>query len=158
MGIFVRDIINESDLELSKLIKEDTINIVFGSMNVVKEINESFKINKDKGNNKIYILIRNKYLDGVNGQPIPHDCTVKFIKNDMFGHNGMKGAPFSVSEKPKLLSNEKVNRDDSKFVKNFIKNNYKDILEYWNLPNTKNGIKRMNEIENELKLKYGVIN
>ena len=112
MGIFVRDIINESDLELSKLIKEDTINIVFGSMNVVKEINESFKINKDKGNNKIYILIRNKYLDGVNGQPIPHDCTVKFIKNDMFGHNGMKGAPFSVSEKPKLLSNEKVNRDD----------------------------------------------
>ena len=163
MAIFTNSILRENiiedNIDIKSLIQENNINIIFGDFDekTFKFINESFNIPKDKSNPSIYIYIRNKYIDGDSGKPIPHDCTVKLIKNDIYKYKGRKGVPFEVEPVPKLAVDYDIDKKDKKFVIKFIKENKDDILAYWYAPNTPEGKLIMENIRNKLCKKYGVV-
>lgn len=144
--------------ELSELIKNNYINIIFGDFNetVLTDIEESFNIPKNPDNPSIYIYIRNKYIDGSDGKPIEHPCTIKFIKNDVYTHNGDKGVPFEIEPDVKLGVDYKINKRDEKYVIDFIKHNRQDILRYWNAEDTEAGRRKMAKIQKRMCKKYGV--
>lgn len=163
MGIYTtknlnKEIIVEEDINLTTLIQENRINIIFGDFddNTFKNINEAFNIPIDNSNPSIYIYIRNKYIDGDSGKEIPHDCTVKLIKNDIYKYKGRKGVPFKVEPKPKLDVDYEIDRKDKNITIKFIKDNKEDILLYWNAEDNKKGRKIMDDVKNRMCEKYGV--
>ena len=159
MIIDINKILKEQEeFDLGNAIRNDEINIVFGDPNTIgiNLLEESFSIPKDKSNSSIYIYIRNKYLDGSNGQPIHHECTVKLIKNNIYKYDGKKGVPFKVEPKIELDVDYKIDKKDEKYAKSFIKDNKKDILAYWYAKDTIEGRKQMNDIKTKLCKKYGV--
>lgn len=98
MTMFTR-ITNNGDIiplnELCNMISNDDIHIVFGE-NTYEYLTE-FEV-RFKGDSKRVIMIRNKYLDGVNGQPIPHDPSLKYIFGKQYIYDRMLGLPFEIVE------------------------------------------------------------
>lgn len=140
---------------MKELIKGNSFNIVFGNPDI-DLIYEAFSIPKDNSNASVFMYIRNKCLDGSDGKPINHYCTVKLIKNNIYVHDGHKGVPFKVEPKIELDVDYSIDRKDEKFAKKFIKDNKQDILDYWKAKDTKEGRATMKEIENKICEKYGV--
>ncbi len=161
MGIFSIESIESLNRinEISSMIKNNTINIIFGdelNESELTSLEESFNIPKDPSNPRVYIYIRNKYIDGVDGKPIPHNCTVKFVKNDKYKHEGDKGVPFDVEPEIKLGVDYKIDKKDEAYVIDFIKHNRQDILRYWKVEDTPEGRRKMEKIQKRICKKYGV--
>lgn len=150
-----RSILNEENINLSKLIENNSVNIAFGHVFGLEESHPVLI-------NGFTILIRNRFLDGVDGKQIPHPTpTIKIIAGSLFKYDGMLGVPLEIDPEIKLYkkadnpSNRKNLRPYIKIIKKFVKENKDLILEYWNIdPNSVNGITRLTEIEDEISSKY----
>lgn len=142
-------------LSLEEFIKDDNFQIIFGDIESVDEFNINIK---DEG---FKISIRNKYENGASSKEIPHDPTIKIIAGSKFKKDGMLGLPITISDKPKIYKDcdNKYNRTQArpymKATKKFIKDNKKELEEYWGInPSTIKGSKRLKELENVIRSKY----
>ena len=149
---------NEEEIILEDLLVTENYNIIFGNY---ESIEESFKI-KDNENERLYVLIRNKESDGVDGKPISHDtCTVKLVRNNYPTYDKMKGIPFQIEPEFKIYKdadterNRKLVKNDLPFLKEVVKEHRQEILRYWYAdPNTVEGRRQMRKIANSMKRKY----
>lgn len=152
-----------SFLELCDMISNDDLHIVFGE-NTYEYLTE-FEV-RFKGDNKRVIMIRNRYLDGVNGQPIPHDPSLKYIFGREYVCDRMLGLPFEIVENSdgelnfqgKAANSWKLKDVDStgkKIVKTLLKEDSNKMYKYWYLdPNKPDEYEEMKRIEVELVDKY----
>lgn len=150
---------------LEDAIKTNEVNILFGEM--TDFIEESIKI-PEKSNKQLFVLIRNRIMDGDNGKPIPHPTiTVKLCRKSIYvGPDGKKGLPFEIDPEIKLYkevnnnANKKLlqqNKNDLKYLKKIVNDNFDDIKLYWNAnPYTKDGMILINSIRNKIAEKYGL--
>lgn len=131
---------------LSNLEEENTeienFQIVFGDIEFLDEFNINIK---DEG---FKISVRNKYENGASGNDISHNPTIKIIAKSKFIKDGMRGLPITIENKPKIYKecDNKYNRTEArpymKATKKFIKDNKKELEEYWYLnPNNKKMLK-----------------
>ncbi len=151
---------NLKEIDLEKMLNTEEYNIIFGGMIPIKE---SIPI-RDKSNKKLFVYIRNKKLDGANDKKIPHECTVKLIRGDIYGGKDNKGLPFSIEPKLKLYEkvdndkNRKLiknNKNDYKFLEKVVNDNKEDILAYWEAdPDTIEGRNTIKIIEDKIYNKY----
>ncbi len=82
--------VNEKTDNILELLEGEEYNIIFGKLN--EAIEESINIRK-KGEKTLNVIIRNRILDGHNGQPIPHPtCTVKLHRGNIYD----TGLPFEI--------------------------------------------------------------
>ena len=168
MAIYSNKIINnDTDIlsihELTTMISSDELHIVFGetSFDYLLEFDVKFK-----GDDKRVVQIRNKYNDGVNSQPIPHEPSVKYIFGNHYKYDRMLGLPFEVDEhhdgslkfQGKAANNwnlSDVDKIGKKIVKTMLKNDGETIYKYWYLnPKNPEEYEEMKKIENELVKKY----
>ena len=150
-----KDVIEKFGVNLKELIKSGQLEIIFGSIEPVDEFNVPIKSEGFK------ISVRNKYDGGASGNNIEHDPTVKIIAGTIFKYDGMLGLPITISDDPKIFKNadNDYNRKNAKkymkTTKKFIKDNRSELDEYWELnPQTKEGSKRLKELEKEIRGKY----
>lgn len=107
-------------------------------------------------------------MDGDNNKPIPHPTTtVKLCRGNIYvGPKGKKGIPFEIEPKIKLYKDSdnnknrkllKENKNDLKYLKEIINDNFDDIKLYWEAdPTTKDGILLINSIRNKIAKKYNL--
>ena len=167
MTMFVRITNSNDDIislnELCDMIYNDDVHIVFGE-NTYEYLTE-FEV-RFKGDNKRVIMIRNKYLDGVNGEPIPHEPSLKYIFGKEYMYDRMLGLPFEIEPNSngelhlqgKAANSWKLKDVDStgkKIVKTLLKEDSNKMHRYWYLdPNKPDEYEEMKRIENELVGKY----
>lgn len=150
---------DENNIDLDDLLNTEKYNIVFGNL---ESIEESFEIRDDE-NERLYVSIRNKESDGVDGKPIPHEtCTVKLVRNNYPEYDQMKGIPFQLEPELKIYKNADTERNrklvktDLPFLKAVVKEHRQEILRYWKAnPKTVEGRRQMRKIANSMKRKYG---
>ena len=154
---------NDGFISLENAIMTDKVNILFGEM--TESIEESIRIS-DKSNKELFVLIRNRIIDGENSKPIPHPTpTVKLCRGNIYiGPKGKKGLPFEIEPEIKLYKSAdtdknrkllKQNKNDLKYLKMIVNDNFDDIKLYWEAdPYTNEGIALINSIRYKIAQKY----
>ena len=149
--------------ELNEMINNDDLHIVFGD--TIYEYLLEFDL-RFKGDNKRVIMIRNKYNDGTNSRPIPHEPSLKYIFKNHYSYDGISGIPFNINQEfdgeltfqgnaAKTWKLSDIDKTGKKIVKTILKEDSKIIYEYWYLnPQIQSECERMKQIEYELTLKY----
>lgn len=152
-------------ISLQNAIKTNEVNILFGEMTDI--IEESIRI-PEKSNKQLFVLIRNRLMDGDNGKPIQHPTpTIKLCRKNVYiGPDGKKGLPFEIDPEIRLYKdannniNKKLlqqNKNDLKYLKKIVNDNFYDIILYWNAnPYTKEGMNLINSIRNRIAKKYNL--
>ena len=156
MGIYI--IVENVELSLEEAIKTDEFNIVFGTQEAVNE----FNIYKN-GSSKPSVYIRS-HVEGVSGNNVSHDITIKLTNGKKYTKGKMSGLPFTIyPDKPyakisdKIKNPPTVSNNEIKFIKEIVKDNYNDIVTYWNCdPNIPEQKQQMKLIEDKIKNKYGM--
>lgn len=148
---------------LNEAICTDEVNIVFG--NITDIVEESIRI-PSKSNKSLFVLIRNRIMDGDDGKPIAHPTTtVKLCRGNIYiGPKGKKGIPFEIEPEIKLYKDAdnnknrallRQNKNDLKYLEMIVNDNFDDIKLYWSAdPSTKIGMELINSIRNKIAEKY----
>ena len=142
----IKDFISKS-INLKELIENGNVIIQFQN-NFIDEFNLPAK------EGSIGISIRNKYLNGHNGQSIEHDPTIKVSVTK-------SGLPITIEHDHHLHKNSDTTANRKKIapympmIKKFIFENRKDLIKYWFAdPNTEKGVKDMEKLERKIINKY----
>ena len=161
-------ILEQDEKEFNSLeyaIKTNEVNILFGE--ITDSIEESIRV-PENSNKQLFILIRNRIMDGDNGKPIPHPTiTVKLCRKNVYiGPDGKLGLPFEIDPEIKLykdannIANKKLlqqNKNDIRYLKKIVNDNFDEIKLYWSAdPNTKDGMVLINSIRNKIAQKYNL--